>query len=80
MYNGFENYKVWNISLWFNNDYGIYSTIMSVLEKGVSKKTLTEFIVDYNLLGTDKTPDGVKYTKLNVFKALKEFDYEELKG
>jgi|TARA_R100000084_G_scaffold19164_1_gene6440 hypothetical protein len=80
MYNGFKNYQIWNISLWFNNDYDIYQTIMNYLGQGFTKKELTELIVDKDLLGSDRTKDGVKYTKLNVFKALKEFDYESLKG
>ena len=53
---------------------------MNYLGQGFTKKELTELIVDKDLLGSDRTKDGVKYTKLNVFKALKEFDYESLKG
>lgn len=67
---------VQNIELFFNNDEGLYTTITAYLDEGYTKKEVTELIVDFGIFG-EYTPDKkTKYTKLEVFKALKYFNID----
>ena len=67
---------VQNIELFFNNDEGLYTTITAYLDEGYTKKEVTELIVDFCIFG-EYTPDKkTKYTKLEVFKALKDFNID----
>lgn len=67
---------VQNIELFFNNDEGLYTTITAYLDEGYTKKEVTELIVDFGIFG-EYTPDKkTKYTKLEVFKALKDFNID----
>ena len=65
-----------NIELFFNNDEDLYTTITAYLDEGYTKKEVTELIVDFGIFG-EYTPDKkTKYTKLEVFKALKDFNID----
>ena len=67
---------VQNIELFFNNDIDLYTTITAYLDEGYTKKEVTELIVDFGIFG-EYTPDKkTKYTKLEVFKALKDFNID----
>ena len=67
---------VQNIELFFNNDENLYTTITAYLDEGYTKKEVTELIVDFGVFG-EYTPDKkTKYTKLEVFKALKDFNID----
>ena len=67
---------VQNIELFFNNDIDLYTTITAYLNEGYTKKQVTELIVDFGIFG-EYTPDKkTKYTKLEVFKALKDFNID----
>ncbi len=67
---------VQNIELFFNNDIDLYTTITAYLDEGYTKKEVTELIVDFGVFG-EYTPDKkTKYTKLEVFKALKDFNID----
>ena len=67
---------VQNIELFFNNDEALYTTITAYLDEGYTKKEVTELIVDFGIFG-EYTPDKkTKYTKLEVFKALKYFNID----
>ena len=64
------------IELFFNNDEDLYTTITAYLDEGYTKKEVTELIVDFGIFG-EYTPDKkTKYTKLEVFKALKDFNID----
>lgn len=68
-YNGWTNYETWNVSLYINNEYGMYMTALDWVKdrlwnnEAVSyddfRHTLTE------LFG-DKTPDGVSWDDVNL--------------
>tara|TARA_A100001515_G_scaffold87635_1_gene69658 strand:- start:154 stop:375 length:222 start_codon:yes stop_codon:yes gene_type:complete len=65
-----------NIELFFNHDEDLYTTITAYLHEGYTKKAITELIVDFGIFG-EYTPDKkTKYTKLEVFKALKDFNID----
>lgn len=72
-YNGLKNRSTWNVSLWINNDYGLYSSAVEFMKTYEGKKPYVNFI-DYMYLRQDKTPDGIKWiSKLLDYKELNEF-------
>ena len=74
-YNGHLNWNYWNVSLWINNDEGLYNLALQAVDqmrKSDSNYTLTmaaEWFLD--AVGDAKTPDGAKYTMPSVRAALK---------
>jgi hypothetical protein len=62
-YNGWTNYETWNVSLWIQNDPGLYHLAQEV-------GNYVDFVEVLNDCGSDSTPDGVKYNdpKVNVIQ------------
>ena len=66
-YNGWKNYETWNVTLWIDNDEGLYGFVRdglaNLLEsngndwESVSLTEIKELIRD--AFGSNKTPDGV---------------------
>ena len=68
-YNGWCNYKTWNVALWINNDENLYYLAR---ECGDYETFVKEVGVGYS------TPDGVKFAdpKVNVIQLNSEvFDF-----
>lgn len=55
-YNGWTNYKTWNVALWIQNDAGIQDCIQQ--NDICCYEELLELFYEY---GTKETPDGVKW-------------------
>lgn len=53
-YNGHKNYETWNVSLWIQNDEGLYSVAQDA-------PNYYELLVFLQNNGIDETPDGVDY-------------------
>ena len=58
-YNGWENHATWNVSLWLQNDEGLYNL---ALETG----NYTDFVKVLADCGVTETPDGVAYADPEV--------------
>ena len=58
-YNGWSSYETWNVTLWINNDYGLYTMAQEVVKDG---GTYGDFCYLMKDLGSYKTPDGVSWT------------------
>ena len=66
-YNGWANYETWNVTLWIDNDEGLYGFVRDGLESlldsngndwtNISETELKELVRD--AFGSNKTPDGV---------------------
>lgn len=63
-YNGWENYETWNVALWINNEYGLYTFAMECGDY----ETLVSCL--YDCYGVTETRDGVKFAdpKVNVIQ------------
>lgn len=66
-YNGHKSWNYWNVSLWLNNDYGLYQYMVHLVReygKGKAAELMAE-----ELAGT-KTPDGATYNKTAIRAAM----------
>ena len=59
-YNGWTNYETWNVSLWLQNDEGLYNLALEYAQHGYN--ALAEFLTEFS----PKTPDGVKWDDDNL--------------
>lgn len=67
-YNGHRSWNAWNVSLWINNDEGLYRRAYDLAqEHGVGKAAR---ILTQELEG-QKTPDGATYNATCIREALR---------
>ncbi len=68
MYHGRRNRAAWNVSLWLNNDEGLYRlAVDSARRHGIGEGARRTFEV----LKGDCTPDGYPYSLTNVRAAMR---------
>ena len=67
-YNGHKNYNFWNVSLWINNDQGLYNLAQECIQ-ATSTKELAATRMMWDLQG-EETPDDVKYSKSAIRAAM----------
>lgn len=71
-FNGHKNWNHWNVSLWINNDEGLYKMTRSLVQcyrycggKTAAAKALLEYL-------PKKTPDGAPYSVSSIRAAMVE--------
>lgn len=69
-YNGHKNYNAWNVSLWINNDEGLYNLARHCVRMSKNKDEAARKLLD---LLPEKTGDGVVYTLSNVRLTLVDY-------
>lgn len=69
-YEGWKNYATWNVSLWLNNEYNIYTAAVEFMKDYKGRHPYKDFIVDCGL-DAQRTPDKIKW-------AGKDLDYTAL--
>ena len=60
-YNGHKNYNHWNVSLWINNDEGLYSWARELKREMGADRAARYFLEAMRDEG-GKTPDGAPYS------------------
>ena len=68
-FNGWTNYETWNVSLYINNEYGMYMTALDwVKDRQCDKQSVDYDVFRHTLteLFGDKTPDGVSWDDDNL--------------
>lgn len=76
-FNGFRSWNAWNVSLWINNDEGLYNMARDYYQDKVDRIgnndrarrwAARRFVND---MGTGaRTPDGAKYNVTCVYEAM----------
>lgn len=71
-YNGHKNWNQWNVSLWINNDEGLYgiarNCILNNPTRVVAAKGMLSFLASQ---GATKTPDGAPYSATAILNAMR---------
>ena len=64
-YLGWSNYETWNVMLWINNTYELYSTVDYILKQASQIPTYAEVI---HMLGLENsmTGDGIHFLDKNL--------------
>jgi len=66
-YNGHRSWNAWNVSLWINNDEGLYNMALDQVKAHGRGKAAR--IIAHDLAG-EKTPDGARYNRTCIYEAL----------
>lgn len=70
-YNGYKNKTHWNVSLWINNDEGLYQLAREFIAVNSNRdEAARDMMLFLELTGQDKTPDGFKYSKTAIRAAM----------
>jgi hypothetical protein len=67
-YNGHRSWNAWNVSLWINNDEGLYSAAVDYARRHGIERGARYLAV---ALHGDKTPDGARYNLTSIRAAMR---------
>lgn len=71
-YNGHESKAAWNVSLWINNDEGLYDMARRFARRYTRDEAAANMLAELNGLGITHTPDGHRYSKSTIKAAMRE--------
>jgi len=57
-FNGWANWETWNVTLWIQNDEGLYSEAQATARSGGTYQDLVAMLYD---CGSTETPDGCRW-------------------
>ena len=71
-YNGHKNWNHWNVSLWINNDEGLYNMARDYVRAYRYGKlpAAMAMLRDLQDMGVTKTPDGAPYSVSSIRAAM----------
>ena len=69
-YNGHKNWNRWNVSLWINDDEGLYRLAMHYARRYTRKEAAQLMLNDLEEMGVTKTPDGAPYSISSIRAAM----------
>ena len=70
-YNGYPSWNAWNVSLWLNNDEGMYHWMRDLVIR-LGRKPAARILTEQ--LKGEKTPDGAKYNHRSIYLAMEGLD------
>ena len=73
-FNGHKNWNHWNVSLWINNDEGLYrmalARVCGCKHYGGRARAAQVMLADLNDAGITHTPDGAPYSMSSIRAAM----------
>ncbi|AKM29426.1 hypothetical protein AB870_03660 [Pandoraea faecigallinarum] len=70
-YNGHKNWNHWNVSLWINNDEGLYRVAQELVRDSENKQVAAASLLAHlNDNGVHTTPDGAPYSVSSIRAAM----------
>lgn len=66
-YNGHRSWNAWNVSLWLNNDEGLYNLMVDFIRQHGRRKASRALA---SLLEGERTPDGARYNRTCIYEAM----------
>ena len=76
-YNGYPNRATWNVSLWLNNDEGLYRELQRMVRRALDVDRLAEAMEEFagEVWPDGRTPDGDKLSECDwEYLAQSEWD------
>ena len=72
-YNGHKNWNHWNVSLWINNDFGLYEMARDFVSCTNTKDDAAKRMLEHlHYANITHTPDGAPYSKTTIRAAMVE--------
>ena len=78
IYNGHKNWNHWNVSLWINNDPGLYYAALAWVRTESNRDTAARGFLNELLSGeiygkpVNKTPDGAPFSLSSIRAAFRD--------
>ena len=70
-FNGHPNWNQWNVSLWINNDEGLYDMARECVKRARTRHDAAlQMIESLRECGFTETPDGAKYSLVAIRHAM----------
>ena len=71
-YQGCKNWNHWNVSLWVNNDEGLYRMAVELRNKYNRDEAAKKMLSELNEMGIYKTDDGAPFSVSSIRAAMVE--------
>lgn len=70
-YNGHRSWNAWNVSLWINNDEGLYTMAKEAIARSSNRyEAATTMLIWLRESGDTETPDGAPYAVTSIREAM----------
>jgi hypothetical protein len=66
-FNGHRSWNAWNVSLWINNDEGLYNEALHLVRR-MGRRGAAKFMAMHH--EGENTPDGARYNVTCIYEAM----------
>jgi hypothetical protein len=69
-YNGHRSWNAWNVSLWLNNDEGLYRAMQDYKRRYKTRRRAAAAMA--RDMAGERTPDGGRYNPTTIYEAMED--------